>query len=69
MASQIFKGDMAVSYRLGERVKMLLDNPRARAIIPWDGKNEEGSEVSSGFYWHRMIAGDFVQIKRVLFQK
>ena len=37
--------------------------------INWNGKNENGMEVSSGLYFFRMEAGDFVSVKKGLMLK
>ena len=37
-----------------------------RHIINWDGKDNNGSYVSSGIYIYRMKAGDFVEHKKMM---
>lgn len=56
---------------LGERVRTLVDQdePPGLYTIQWDGKNDDGMEVSSGIYLYRMSAGDFVQTRVMVLQK
>jgi len=35
----------------------------------WDGKDLNGTEVSSGMYFYRLTAGDFVEMKKMVFMK
>jgi hypothetical protein len=54
---------------LGEKVRTLVDEfqqpgeYRAR----WDGSNDRGQRATSGVYLYRLEAGDFVQVKKMLF--
>lgn len=34
--------------------------------VPWDGKDDTGSETASGLYIVRMIVGDFVNSKKMV---
>jgi predicted amidohydrolase YtcJ len=56
---------------LGEKVKILVDKTRTPGhyTVQWNGRNEEGREVSSGVYWYRIITGDFVRIRQMVLQK
>jgi hypothetical protein len=56
---------------LGQRVKRLLDQRETagQKSITWDSKNERGEEVSSGIYFYRIEAGEFVQTRKMLLLK
>lgn len=77
-----FNPNTTISYRLsamkdveltiyntnGQKVRTLV-NKRLGAgdyTIRWDGRNDSGSEVSSGVYLYRLRTGDFVQTKKML---
>ena len=48
---------------LGQKVRELVDEHQEPGykIIRWDGKDDSGVEVSSGVYFYRIAAGNFVQ--------
>ncbi len=50
----------------GKEVRTLIDEtiPAGRHSVSWDGKNQSGSSVASGFYFYRMIVGGAVQQTR-----
>jgi PKD repeat protein len=55
----------------GQTVKKLVDDmkqPGAYSAV-WDGTDEAGRIASSGIYFYRIIAGDFVATKRMLLIK
>jgi hypothetical protein len=56
---------------LGQEVTTLfLGNAKAgKYTLNWDGFDHNGKLVASGNYIYRMIAGDFVQSKKMLFLK
>ncbi|MCK6620212.1 MAG: T9SS type A sorting domain-containing protein [Calditrichaceae bacterium] len=53
---------------LGRRVRSLLDQPMqpGRFKIEWDGRNAGGEAVASGVYFYRLVAGDFVGVKKMV---
>jgi len=58
----------------GERVRMLVDEVQspdaAGAAVVWDGKNDLGSEVSSGVYFCKLTAGGSARaMKKVVYLK
>jgi len=56
---------------LGQEVRNLV-NERQEAgykIIGWDGKDDRGKEISSGIYFYRIVAGNFVKSKKMVLLK
>lgn len=52
---------------LGQKIKTLVDeyqNAGYKSII-WDGTNDNGKAVSSGIYFYKIIAGDFIDKKKM----
>ena len=56
---------------LGQKVRNLVDEPQEPGYktICWDGKDDCGNEVSSGVYFYRIEAGDFVKCKKMTLLK
>ena len=56
---------------LGQKVRELVDEPQEPGykMIRWDGKDDSGVEVSSGVYFYRIAAGDFVKGKKMILLK
>lgn len=56
---------------LGQKVRTLLNDqkePGAYEAI-WNGRSDGGAQVSSGVYLYRMIAGNFVQTRKMVLMK
>jgi flagellar hook assembly protein FlgD len=55
----------------GELVRTLIEEykPAGYHTVTWDGKNEDGMEVSSGVYFYRMVSGDFSSTKKMVMIK
>jgi hypothetical protein len=53
---------------LGQRVKVLVDEYQnaGNKTVSWDSKDDQGQEVTSGIYFYRIKAGDFVQSKKMV---
>jgi hypothetical protein len=56
---------------LGQRVRKLAAERMSAGAhtIAWDGKDEKGSDVSSGIYFYRLKAGEQSQTKRLVLLK
>jgi hypothetical protein len=57
---------------LGQRIATLIDGEFINAGIyetTWNARDDEGRDVSSGIYMYRLAAGDFVDLKRMIFIK
>jgi hypothetical protein len=53
---------------LGQKVKTLVDEYQSAGykIIHWNGKNENGEDVSSGIYFYILQAGSYTKTKKML---
>jgi len=53
---------------LGRHIMTLVKERQSsgRNVIQWDGRNENGEEVSSGLYFYRLKAGNFFAMKKML---
>ena len=56
---------------LGRELVTLVDGFKSagRYSITWDGSNREGNRVSSGVYFYRLKADDFVEARKMIFLK
>ncbi|MCK4428149.1 MAG: T9SS type A sorting domain-containing protein, partial [candidate division Zixibacteria bacterium] len=56
---------------LGQKVRVLVDEYQSTGnkSVTWDGKDDQGQEVTSGVYFYRIQAGDFVQSKKMVLIK
>lgn len=56
---------------LGREVKTLVNREQTPGAyrIEWNGTNNYGAQVSSGMYIYRVVAGKFVQTKKMMFLK
>jgi hypothetical protein len=55
----------------GELVRTLVAEykPAGYHTVTWDGRNEDGMEVSSGIYFYRMVSGEFSATKKMVMIK
>ncbi len=56
---------------LGQSVRVLVDENVSAGIkeVVWDGLNSTGRQVSSGIYFYKLIANDFVDSKKMILLK
>jgi hypothetical protein len=56
---------------LGQRVRTLVDSDMApgKHEMLWDGRNDAGNRVSSGMYFYRLQAGDYVKSRKMILIK
>jgi hypothetical protein len=56
---------------VGQKVRTLVDDEMKAGVYlaDWDGKDDNGSSVSSGIYFYRMQAGDFSDTKKMVLVK
>lgn len=56
---------------LGQEVATLVDASQSTGTyrVTWNGTNDYGSKVSTGTYIYRVVAGDFVQVKKMVLLK
>jgi len=56
---------------LGQKVRVLKDEIERAGYkrVVWDGRDDTGSEVASGIYFYRIMAGDFVTAKKMMMVK
>lgn len=63
--------DLVIYNALGRRVRNLLSEKKSAGFytVNWDAADNSGNRISSGIYFIRIQAGDFVQTKKVLLLK
>lgn len=56
---------------LGQKVKTLVNKKMkiGQYEIKWDGRNESGNLLGSGIYFYRLIAGDYIKTRKMIFLK
>jgi hypothetical protein len=56
---------------LGQKVRTLVnENMEANSYVRnWDGRSDDGAQVSSGIYFYKMVAGDFSATKKAVLLK
>lgn len=63
--------NMTIYNLLGRRVRTLVSEQVSSGYksVLWDGKNEEGEEVTSGIYFYKIQAGYLTQVKKIVLLK
>jgi flagellar hook assembly protein FlgD len=53
---------------MGQKVNLLFDGSKEAGVhtVQWDGKNQNGQFVSTGLYFCRMQAGEFVKTVKII---
>ncbi len=56
---------------IGQLVKTLVDDTQEAGIynIAWDGKDNNNNEIASGIYIYRLMAGDYIETRKMLLLK
>ena len=56
---------------LGQEVRTLMNTHQSNGIhsVIWDGTNNFGQRVTSGVYFYRLQAGDFVKTRKMVLVK
>ena len=65
------KVEITVYDLLGKEIRTLVDEFKVAGNYQtiWNGKNNNGGNVSSGVYFYRMTAENYVAVKRLILQK
>ena len=53
---------------LGQKVRTLVDEAQGGGFysVVWDGRDDDGRFLSSGVYFYRLTAGEFVQVRKMI---
>jgi len=56
---------------LGQRVRVVLDGWQEAGYhgVEWDGRDAEGTQVSSGLYIYRFEAGPYRKVQKMMLLK
>jgi hypothetical protein len=56
---------------LGKKIVTLVDEKLSAGykIVEWDGKDDQGNDVSTGIYFYRLKAGEFTQTRKMVLLK
>lgn len=59
--------ELTIYNPLGQKVKTLVNEKQSAGVyqVQWDGKSEDGVQLSSGVYIYRIKAGDFMDAKKL----
>ena len=63
--------ELKVYDMLGQQVRTLVSSSLTVGShqVEWDGRNASGAQASSGVYFYRLQAGEFVQMRRMMLLK
>jgi hypothetical protein len=56
---------------LGQKIRTLVDEEKAAGTyeVSWDGNDKNGVEVASGIYFYKLQAGQYSEVRKMLFVK
>jgi len=56
---------------LGQKIRVLVDEQQSAGYksVVWDGKDSQGQELTTGVYFYRIQAGDFVESRKMVLIK
>lgn len=59
---------IAIYNLLGQKIRTLIEQyqTKGQKKVLWDGKDNQGNELTSGIYFYRLQAGDFSQTKKMV---
>jgi len=62
---------LSIYNMLGQKVRVLVDQYQEAGYksVTWDGKDDQGQEVTSGVYFYRLDADDFTQTHKMILMK
>jgi uncharacterized delta-60 repeat protein len=62
---------LSIYNMLGQKVRVLVDEYQEAGYksVKWDGKDDQGQEVTSGVYFYRLDAGNFTQSRKMILMK
>ena len=63
--------NLAIFNISGQRIKSLVNKYQqaGQKNVLWEGKNDEGREVSSGIYFYILEAGIFTEVRKLVLLK
>jgi hypothetical protein len=65
------KVSLIIYNMLGQEVRNLVDESQTAGLreVVWDSKNDMGQQVASGVYIYRIVAGSYIQTRRMVLLK
>ncbi len=62
---------LSIYNMLGQKVRVLVDEHQSAGnrSVKWEGKDDQGQEVTSGVYFYSIVAGDFKDTKKMILVK
>jgi flagellar hook assembly protein FlgD len=63
--------ELIIKNLFGQRIRTLIKGFQNAGYyqIPWDGRDDENNQVTSGIYIYQLNAGEFIQMKKMLMLK
>jgi len=71
VSGQLSAVSLKIFNLLGQEVRTLVDKRQSAGYyqVLWNGRDNSGKDVSSGIYFYRLKAGDFVQTRKMVLLK